>query len=58
VNLAHSFGAGGLHLEYLLMGIGVGGVGVWMLRSGADARGGRVMIVIGCALGIASVLVT
>lgn len=53
--LAHAFGSG-LHVEYLLVGAAVALVGVWMLRTGADARGGRVMIGIGVLLGIVSLV--
>jgi hypothetical protein len=55
VILAHVFGSG-LHFEYLLIGAAVAFVGVWMLRTRADARGGRVMIGIGILLGIVSLV--
>lgn len=46
---AHALGAG-FHLEFMLVGIAVAIVGVWMLRTGADPRGGRVMIGIAVVL--------
>jgi hypothetical protein len=54
--LAHALGVGGFHAEFLLMGAAVAIVGIWMLRSGADVRGGRVMIGIGVVLGILSLV--
>jgi hypothetical protein len=38
VTLAHAFGIGGIHAEHLLVGVAVGILGLWMLRTGTDAR--------------------
>jgi hypothetical protein len=56
VILAHAFGIGGVHAEHLPVGVAVGIVGLWMLRTGTDARGGRVLIGIGVLLAIASLV--
>jgi hypothetical protein len=56
VILTHAFGIGGVHVEHLLVGVAVGILGLWMLRTGTDARGGRVLIGIGVLLAIASLV--
>lgn len=54
---AHLFRIGGLHVEYLLLGIAIAIVGLWMLRTGVDALGGRLMTGIGVLLAFAAFIV-
>ena len=53
MTLAH-FLVGSFHLEYALMGVAIGGLGVWMWRTGADKRGGILMTTIGIVLLVAA----
>lgn len=53
MTLAH-FLIAGFHLEYLVMGIAIGGLGAWMWRTGSDKRGGILMVTIGVLLTVAA----